>query len=110
MTGNIIAFSIWSIITLVFIIIGISDWNSKKAVGFYTGVKPPEVKDIKKYNRAVAKIWFVYAAGFELLALFLLFYEQNSPMFIIPILGVVFLTIGIIVAYNIVLDKNKAGG
>lgn len=108
MSGNIIGFTIWSLVALIFLIIAIVDFRSEKPVGFYTGVKPPEVSDVKKYNRAVGIIWLVYFAVFELLGLTLLFYEQNSPAFIIPILGVVFLTIGIIVAYNMVLAKYKA--
>lgn len=108
MSGAIIGFIIWSLVALIFLIIAICDLRSEKPVGFYTGVKPPEVKDVKKYNKAVSTIWFVYFGVFELLGLTLLFYEQNSPIFIVPILGVIFLSIGIIIAYNKVLGKYKA--
>ena len=107
MSGAILGFSVWSLVALVMLVIAIVDLRSEKPVGFYTGVKPPEVTDVKKYNRAVSTIWFVYFGVFELLGLPLLFYEQNSPIFIIPILGVVFLSIGIIIAYNAVLNKYK---
>ena len=59
-------FIIWSVVALVLAGIGIWDWNSKTAVGFYSGIKPPEVKDVKKYNHAVAKLWFIYALIFEI--------------------------------------------
>ena len=39
----IIAFVIWSIVAALFLAIGIGIRKSKNAVGFFTGVKPPEV-------------------------------------------------------------------
>ncbi len=97
----IIAFIIWTIAALIFIVIGISTWNAKEAAGFFSGVKPPKIpeKNIKKYNHAVAGIWFVYSAFFEVLGIPFLFLEQNSPYFILMVLAVPFLVIGIIVTY-----------
>ena len=66
-------FIIWSIIALVLIGIGIWAWKSNKAVGFFSGVKPPEVSDARKYNHSVAVLWFAYAVLFELLGLPFLF-------------------------------------
>ena len=43
----IIAFVIWTVISLVLAGIGIRDWNAGKAVGFLTGTRPPEVEDVK---------------------------------------------------------------
>ena len=97
----------WSIITIAVIIIGIISWNSKKPVGFFTGVKAPEVKDTKKYNHAVGAIWFIYALVFELCGLPLLFLKQNSAGFIIPVLGVVFSSIGLGVAYTFISAKYQ---
>ncbi len=57
----IIGFIIWSSCALLIIGIGIWSWNSKKPAGFYAGVVPPKVKDVKSYNHAVAVMWFVYA-------------------------------------------------
>ena len=102
-----IGFIIWSVVALVLAGIGVWDWNSKTAVGFYSGIKPPEVNDVKKYNHAVAKLWFVYAAVFELLGLPLIFMEENSPLFLISVIGVVFSVIGLAVAYTLILTKHK---
>ena len=55
-------FIIWSAIFLMLLGIGIWAWNSGKAVGFFAGVQPPEVKDVRAYNHAVAWLWFGYAA------------------------------------------------
>ena len=60
MKEMIAAFLIWTVISLILLGIGILDWRSEKAVGFFTGVKPPEVTDIRKYNHTVAVLWFVF--------------------------------------------------
>ena len=70
-------FVIWSIVFLVLLGVGIRAWKSDKAVGFFTGTKPPEVTDVRKYNRSVAVLWFAYAGLFEFLGLPLLFLKQN---------------------------------
>ena len=77
-----IGFIIWSLIALLIAGIGIISWRSKKAVGFFTGAKAPEVKDVKKYNHAVAVLWWVYALLLEALGIPLLFLKQNSAGFI----------------------------
>ncbi len=102
-----IGFFIWSIVALVFVGIGISVWRAKEPVGFFTGVEPPKVKNAKKYNHAVSILWFSYAVLLEILGLPLLFLKQNSPGFVISILGTVFISIGLAVAYNLILSKNQ---
>ncbi len=106
-----IAFLIYTLVTIVFVLIGISSWKSKEAVGFFSGVKPPKIpKDnIRAYNHSVAIIWFVFSAVFELLGIPLLFCEQNSSYFIIPVLGMICLIFGIIVAYLKVEKRFKQG-
>ena len=103
----IIGFVIWSIVSVVLLFIGISAWKSKKAVGFFTGVKPPNVSDIKKYNHSVAILWFAYAILMELFGIPLLFLEQNSAGFIIVILGVVVITIALVIVYLQIEKKYK---
>ncbi len=103
----VIGFIIWSLIALIFV--GISIWarNAKEAVGFFAGVKPPEVKDVKKYNHSVSILWLVYAVLLEGLGVPFLFLKQNSAGFVIPYLGTVVITIGLVVAYNIISTKNR---
>ena len=103
-----IGFVIWSIVSLIFVGIGISARRAKEPVGFFTGVKPPVVKDKVKYNKAVSMLWFVYAILLELLGLPLLFLKQNSPGFVISILGTVFISIGLAIAYTFILAKNQS--
>ena len=99
----IIGFVIWSIVFLALWGIGISAWKSNKPVGFYTGTKPPEVTDVRKYNRSVAILWFAYAGLFELLGLPFLFLKQNASGFLWVVLGVVVITIALMIVYNRIL-------
>ena len=106
----IIGFIIWSLIALLFISIGISCLKAKEPVGFFTGVKPPKVTDVAKYNHAVAVLWFVSAVVYELLGIPLLFLEQNSAGFIPMIFVVMWGTILIVVAYLRIEAKYKVKG
>lgn len=103
----IIGFVIWSIVFLALLGIGIWAWKSDKAVGFYTGTTPPEVTDVRKYNRSVAVLWFVYAGLFELLGLPFLFLKQNAAGFLWVVLGVVVISIALMIVYNRILRKYE---
>lgn len=103
----IIGFVIWSMTALLFLGIGLWSRKSEKAVGFFSNTKPPEVTDIAKYNKAVSIIWFVFAIILELLGLPLLFFKQNSPLFIIVVLETFFLVIGIMIAYIRIEDMYR---
>ena len=103
----IIGFVIWSAVSLLLLGIGIWSGRSGKAVGFFTGVKPPEVSDVKKYNRSVAALWFVYAVLFELLGLPLLFLKQHSAGFLLSLLGVPMISIALMIAYHRILAKYR---
>ena len=103
----IIAFVINSMVAVMFLAIGASAWKSKEAVGFFTFVDPPKVRDTKRYNHAVAKLWFAAALVFEILGGSLLWIEQNSPLIILFILGVVILVITMMIVYIRVEAKYK---
>ena len=102
-----IAFIIWSIAAVLFLGIGIAGRKSKEAVGFFTFVKSPEVTDVNKYNRAVSTLWIISAVVLEIIGVPLLFSEQNSPMFILLIFGVVVLVIGMMITYVRIESKYK---
>ena len=93
------AFIIWSICAILFVAIGIISRLSEKPAGFFANVKPPKVNDVKNYNCAVSNIWFVGAVIFEILGLPFLFFEQNSPGFLIIVIAVPFWAIGMMAAY-----------
>lgn len=103
----IIAFMIWSVVAVIFLIIGASAWKAKEAVGFFTFVNPPQVKDAEQYNHTVAKLWFAAALIFEILGVPMLWLEQNSPMIIFTILGVMILVIAMMIVYIRVEAKYR---
>lgn len=96
-------FILWSVVFLILLGIGLWAWKSDKAVGFYTGTRPPEVTDVRKYNRSVGILWFVYAGLFELLGLPFLFLKQNAAGFLWVVLGVVVISIGLMIVYSRIL-------
>ena len=103
----IIGFIIWSIVTVIFVGIGISCRKSSEAVGFFSGCKPPVIENVEQYNKAVSKLWFVSAGIYEVLGLPLLFLEQNSLLFIPIIFAVVIGLIVMMVAYLRIEAKYK---
>lgn len=103
----VIAFVIWSIVAAVFLAIGISEWKSKEAVGFFTFVKPPEVTDVRGYNHSVAVLWMAAAVIMELMGAPFLFLEQNSPAYMIVVIGMLLLVIGMMIAYTQIEAKYK---
>ena len=103
----IIAFVIWSVVAVIFLVIGVSTWKAKEAAGFFTFVEPPKVKDVRRYNHAVAKLWLAAALILEILGVPMLWLEQNSSQIIITILGVMVLVIAMVVVYIRVEEKYR---
>ncbi len=102
-----LGFAIWSLVGLIIVLIGRGAWKSKTPVGFFTGTKPPEVTDVKKYNHAVAILWFLYAGVYEILGLPFLFLQQNSLGFIPIIFGILIATLGLILGYVWIARKFR---
>lgn len=103
----IIAFIIWTIVALVFVGLAVSCRKAKEPVGFFTGVKPPEVTDVEGYNKAVSMLWFVFALLLELMGVPFLFVKQNSAHAIFVILFMMPLIIGMVVVYLKIEGKYK---
>lgn len=103
----IIAFIIWSIVSLIFLSVGITSWKAKEPVGFFTGVKPAKMEDNAAYNRTVAKIWFAFAGVLEVIGIPMLFLEQNSPAVVLIVFAVIVLVIVSMVVYMSVEKKYK---
>lgn len=95
----VIAFIIWSFVTLLFVIIGVVGYKSKEAVGFFASVKPPIIKDVEKYNHSVGILWIVAAIIFEIIGASFLFIEQNSPIALLIVLAVMVWAIGLMIGY-----------
>ena len=102
-----VGFVIWTAVAIAIAVIGIIAGRSGKPSGFFAGVNPPEVNDVVKYNHSVGTLWVVYAVLLELFGVPLLFLKQNSAGFVISILGVVFISIGLVIAYTFILAKYR---
>lgn len=98
-------FIIWTVCALMFIKAGLASKHSTKPAGFFANVEAPEVNNVEEYNQKVAKLWIVSGLLFELLGIPFLFAKQNSPIYIIPILGTVFLVIGMVIVYMNIQSK-----
>ena len=100
-------FFIWTLITLIFVYIGITIRKSNIPVNLFTFGDAPKVNDIKRYNKAVSNLWLVFTILFEMIGISLLFIKQNSPFIILIVLGVVFLVIGMMVTYTKIESKYR---
>lgn len=93
------AFVIWSIVAVLFFGIGIKCRKSQEAVGFFTCAEPSKVKNVKKYNQSVSKLWIAGAVLFEAIGIPLLFIKQNSPIAFVIILEVMVWAIAMMIVY-----------
>lgn len=100
-------FILWTLITLIFVYIGITTRKSNIPVNLFTFGDAPKVNDIKRYNKAVSNLWLVFTLLFEMIGISLLFIKQNSPFVVLIVLGVVFLVIGMMVAYIKIESKYR---
>ncbi len=101
-----IAFLIWAAAGFLFIGIGIFDFFSKKQAGFWANAKPIEVKDVKKYNRAVGWLFCVFGAVFILSGLPFLAGEENSILVFLPMLAVPMEVMALMLVYVTVIEKK----
>ena len=107
MTEAMMAFEIWSVIGLFFIIVGIYAFFSKKAqpMGFWANAKMFEVTDVRKYNAAMGKLFIGFGIVFILLGLPLLS-GQNSALILLSAFGVMGETIITMAIYTLVIEKK----
>lgn len=105
MTEARLGFWIWCFVGALFICLGIYSLFSKKAIGFWANVEVFEVTDIKKYNAAMAKLFFVYGIVMILLGIPLLS-GQNSVWIIFSSIGLMFETIIAMAVYITVIEKK----
>ena len=105
MTGLYIAFLIWSVVGCLFIGVGIYSFFAKKPAGFWANAEMFQVIDLKKYNRAVGKLFCAFGIVFIILGLPLLS-GQNSPWIFLSSLGVMIECIAIMTIYITVIEKK----
>ena len=102
-----IAFIIWAVLGVFFVVMGIYDMTSKKEkpFGFWANAEVAPIEDVKGYNRALGKLWCVYGVLFTLIGLPLL-NGQNTGLLIMTMLGTMFLSIGAMVTYVVGIEPK----
>ena len=105
MTEGMTALLIWEACAALFAGIGIYCFLAKKPVGFFANAKPPEIRDVRAYNRAVGRLWLVFAVVFALLGIPLLW--PDSPGILFSIIGTVWEIIVVIIVYLRIEQKYK---
>ena len=103
MMGQTVGFIIWCICGCIFIGMGIYALFSKKPMAFWANDRFFEVKDVKKYNRAVACMYFIDGIVLALLGLPLL---AGSVWILFSILGVAALGVGSMAVYSTVIERK----
>ena len=101
------AFIIWLAVGLAMVALGIYAILAKKEVafGFWANANVFPVKDVKRYNHAVGKLWCVFGIGFALLGIPLLPGQKTGCM-IISILGCMAEAIAAMVSYVTMMEKK----
>lgn len=108
MTENVLAFAIWAVLGLLFMALGVRAFFAKKPQHFWSNVKMMEVNDVKKYNRAVGKMFIVFGAVLILLGLPLLM--ENKAWMILSVLGVMVSAIAMMAVYSTVIERKYKKG
>ena len=92
MAEYIISLVIFLLVTVVMIIIGVSQIRSEKPVGFYTGEKPPredELSDIVAWNKKHGYMWVIY--GFIMIGSFVMasFIKSETIAMVLLLSGII---------------------
>lgn len=105
---NIIGFVIQLVVTLIFGGVAVWCFKSKNPVHFWSGseVKPYEIEDIKKYNRANGIMWIVFTIPQAVAAIATIWAGGIGG--IICAAGIIIGFPFLIVAYTKILKKYKS--
>lgn len=101
-----VAFIIWSLVGVLFIGLGISNFYAKHVVGFWSNIPAPEIEDMKHFNRAVGWMWIIFGILMIVFGIPLLS-GQNSPYVFLSVAGVVIEIIAIMIIYTRIVIKYQ---
>lgn len=99
---------IWALCGGFFIVMGGYAHIAKKAMGFWANAEKFPVKDIKRYNRAVGRLFIGYGVVQILLGLPLLD-RQNPGLMLVSLVGVMVETIVVMVVYTLRVERKYRG-
>lgn len=102
------AFLIWAGVGLLLSGIGVHAFFAKKPQHFWANAPMIEVNDVKKYNRAVGKLFIAFGVVFTLCGVPLLM--ENKVWIVLSMLLVMPAVIGMMVIYTTVIEKKYKKG
>lgn len=99
------AFGIWAAVCMLFFILAVRTYRSKKPVYFWANDSAPlDVSDVSAWNHAMARLFFTY--GVLLLICGLPLLTESKVMLIFTMLGTVFSTIGMMIVYTMTIEPK----
>ena len=105
MPETLIGFGIWCMVGLFFIALGVYALFSKKEVGFWANAKMFQVTDVKKYNKAMCKLFCIMGVVFIFLGLPLL-RKETTLWILFSCVGVMAEVIVAMIIYTTVIEKK----
>ena len=105
-----VAYVIWCVCALFFLLLGVKGRHSQKPMGFWANVKAPDsgrYRDVKRYNRAVSNLFIGFALVFAALGSPLLLCQRDSAALLLVLLGAPLLCIALMVCYVFIDAKYK---
>ena len=106
MTHGVYAFSAFALIGVFFLVMGIRCRHSDKPSGFWANAEQFEVTDVRAYNKAMSKLWFVAAVLYTALGLPLLTPANILLVILVSIIGCMIVTIGIMIFFTTVIEPK----
>lgn len=106
MPKGIYAFSAFALIGLFFLLMGIRCRHLDKPSGFWTNAEQFEVTDVRAYNKAMSKLWFVAAFAYTALGLPLLTPANILLVILISIVGTMIVSIGLMIFFTTVIEPK----
>ena len=106
MTHGIYAFSAFALIGIFFLVMGIRCRNSNKPSGFWANAEQFEVTDVRSYNRAMSKLWFVAAVLYTAIGLPLLTPANILLVILISVVGCMIVSIGLMIFFTTVIEPK----
>lgn len=113
MTENMISYSIWLLVSLIFVALGIYDLNNAdkgNVFGFYNISPPPKAEsltDVTAYNQAVGRLLIGAGAVFAFLGLPLLLSGDNAVLIVLVcVLGSIAWVIGMVLIYELKIMRK----
>ena len=99
-------FLVYSLLAFLFAIVGWISYNAKRPAGFWTFVKAPRVTDLEKYNHAVGRLWYFFAAIFLIFSLASLVGQNGTvPNATLPCAAIA--VFGVFMVYFRIEEKHR---